>query len=592
MRLAVHALGEDRVLACRDDGRRWVLGVGAGELGQAAARTALTTLAEEGPALPAPPLHRDHAVASLTELEHWAAALDGPGGAGAGDQVVRWPFAGSTYRMCLRPGRAGELVRAASQALRARIPEPEHARALAGRAVLVLTAPEPAPGSPGPAPAPGMLERWTGQEWQPHALVPPAVVDPVTGLVHRVVRRRDPHAPGAFVHLHAELPHLSSVDPRWQPDPLAPAGTLEAADGERVAVLSGLAHLCGAYQGQGERRQASTRELINGGARVLTVGQWRPHDPALHTQPGFPFRPHEQDLSTWWLRGREHPRDGAPSSPCWVPLSLVHAGYLASALAGLPATNSHNLVGLQAGRNAREALDRAAAELLAQDAVARWWYDGGPSLPEVPLPAPVAARDSMIALRMLAVPSATGLPVRLAVADDGDVLALGYAGAAGAEEAASGAVCAALIQHASARDLTRRDSLIRRGPELGNGGVAGLAPYDSGRRYASAFAGRHLMVDPMCHLQRGLDPVVADRVRVRTRPAPGAGPEPEAAAPPAPMPALLSLSPRVVSVDVTTDRVRAAGFCAHRLLATGLRRLTVAAFPQHVTDAREPYPGW
>ncbi|WP_418275693.1 YcaO-like family protein [Isoptericola jiangsuensis] len=606
MRLTVHRLGEDRVLACRDDGRRWVLDVGADGLEGDAARSALDALAAvaDGEPVTGPPPGPDVAAASLRGLAQVAVALDREGSDGgtsereASERVVRWPFAGSTYRVRLRAGRAVELADTVSALLRATVADPEQARALVEDPVAIVAGPATVavPGSgagsrsPGPGPATGFLERWTDGGWRPHAVDPPAVVDPVTGLLHRVVRRRaDPRVPSGFVHLHAELPYLASVDARWQPDLLAPAGAL-GADADRAAVLSGLAHLCGAHLGQGELRRATPAELTATGHRVLTVTQWRPHDPALDGMPGFPFVPSGPDDRAWWLRGTEHAEDGP--APCWAPFSLVHAGYLSARLEGLTATNGHNLVGLEAGRSRDEALDRAAGRLLAQDAVARWWHDGGAPLPGVPTPPRVGDDGAVVEVRVLAVPTRSGVPVRLAVADDpeDDVVALGYGCAVDATVAAELAVGEALVQHASARDLAVEESLIRRAPVLGNGGVAGLAPHDPDRRYGETFADRRSLIDPMCHVQYGLDPAVVADVRRRTRALGDAPDEPRADG--APFVRLVATADRVVTVDVTTPRVRDAGYCAHRVLATGLRRLSVGAFPQVRSDATTPYPGW
>ncbi|WP_407319891.1 YcaO-like family protein [Isoptericola halotolerans] len=611
MSLAVHRLGDDRVVVARDDGRRWVLDVGPHDLDGEAARSALATLADRGgAAAPAgPPVGTDEVATSVRHLERIAAALDGDGADGAyrtdsaggtPGRVVRWPFAGATYRLRLRAGGAAALAGTVSAVLRATIADADQAEALVEDPVRVVHAKPAAPRHAPPSdasetgPAPGVLERWTSGGWEPHVVEPPPTVDPVTGLLRRVVRRApDARAPRAFVHLHAELPTLASVDPRWQPDLLAPAGALDGQDAERAAVLSGLAHLCGAWLGQGELRRATDRELRDAGERLLGVREWRPHDPALQTLPGFPFRPVAPGAPTWWLQGTEHL--GATTAPCWVPFSLVHAGYLASRLVGLAATNGHNLVGLEAGQDRSEALDRAAGRLLAQDAVARWWYDDGPALRDVALPPQVRDDDAPVALRVLAVPSPSGVPVRLAVADDReqDVVALGYACHEDPAVAAEGAVWEALVQHASASDLARPDSLIRRAPELGNGGVAGLAAHDPQRHYGAAFADRRRMIDPMCHVQYGLDPDVVRQVRRRTQPDTGPGAEPDGAPPTgSTFTRLLEAPGRVVTVDVTTSRVRAGGFCAHRVLATGLRRLTVAAFPQRRSEAQAPYPGW
>ncbi|GAB3598647.1 YcaO-like family protein [Microbacterium tumbae] len=580
-RLAVHALGDDRMVVCADDGRRWTIDAPAALIDDEAVRDALSALrGPEADAVIVPPA--DDATILLTclgDLARLAATVTAP-------TTAQWTFAGRMHRVLLRPGDAASVAREVTACLLATVADAEEARGLAARPLVdEISGARPARRPP----AEGMLERWADGAWHPHRLDPPPLVDAVTGILRRIVERpRDPQSPPEFVHLHAELPHLSSIDGRFRPDPLAPAGGFRGAatPPEHEAILSGVAHECGAYLGQGVRRAASAAELRLAGERVLTVTEWRPHDPRLHEMPGFPFVRDDPALRTTWLRGED--AQGA----CWVPLSLVHAGYLASRLDDLPPTNGHNLVGLQAGFTRAEALDRAAAHLIAQDAVARWW-SGGSRLAETPLPAVARWEQSPWRVRVMAVPSRFGMPVRLAVVDDPaeGVVALGHGCAQSPSEAAARALSEALVQHASARDLLRPDSLIRDAAALGNGGVAGLAPYDARRRYADAFSDRRRMIDPMCHLQYGLDPEAVDHTRRRLEPS---GVEAEATAPPSgsPFAALTRGCRRVVRVDVTTRRVRDAGASAVRVLAPDLARLSVAAFDGSESSTAHPYPGW
>ncbi|GAA1962499.1 YcaO-like family protein [Microbacterium aquimaris] len=618
--LSVHALGEDRLLVSAWGGRRWVLEAPPSQIDAPAVQAALDRLrasAENAPALPA----------TLGTSPGWeecdeSAGSDGEGKDGEGRLVtgretppvvvgldalgtlaakvrrkttVGVLFAGRLFRTTLAPGDSAHDAAELSRMLRATIAEPAHAATLAGPAVRDEITPLLRAGADvtGTAREHDAVEEWNGASWCAHRRRPRPLVDPVTGILARVTARPvDPDAPPGFVHLHAELPHLTSVDQRFQPDPLAPAGGFRGgASPDDEAVRSGLAHLCGAYLGQGQIRLADATSLRAAGDEVLTVDRWRPHPPELHTHPGFPFVRLGDDDPTWWLRGDECGRT------CWVPLSLVHAGYLASELDPLPRTNGHNLVGLGAGFTTAEARDRAAAHLIAHDAVSRWW-ESDDALREVDAPGPV--REAWVgcgwSLRVLAVPSRFGVPVRLAVVDAADqgVVALGFGCAREADDATESAVAAALIQHASARDLAGETSLIRNAAVLGNGGVAGLMPFDPDRRYADAFADTRRLIDPMCHLQRGLDPrVVADTRRRVTPAAPEASVDvggPATGAGPSPWEAL-TRSARTVLVDVTTDEVRQAGTHAVRVLAPDLRRIDVAAFDDP-SRASHPYPGW
>lgn len=579
-RITVHDLGDDRLVVCGDDGRRWILAVPAASVHSEAVRGALDEIRASGPHIEIV-VGQDHVeVTSTAALRDFASTCD--------DRCeVVWRYAGQPHRILLDPPNAPATVELVEKLLRAGVREPDVAAALT-KTPLIADPLSLRPGEDRDADV-NVLERWEGDAWTPHRLRPAPSVDPLTGILRRIVPRpAEPWHPPGFHHLHAELPHLASVDPRYQPDALAPAGAFTGGPDtpERAAVLSGIAHYCGAYLGQGELRRATAYELRTTGQRVLTLAEWRPHDPTLHAMPGFPFVPDDDRAVNWWLAGDE---DG---ETCWVPLALVHAGYLASGLHPLPPTNSHNLVGLQAGTDLADAADNAAAHIIAHDAVARWWRNPS-ALPACDLPATLRTptHDSPLDIRVLAIPSLTGLPVRLVVADDrrDDIIGLGFAAAANLEEAASRAAAEALVQYASARDLNSPHSLIRDAESIGNGGVAGLATFDPNRRYAeTAFADTRRLTDPMCHVQYGLSASSVARVRQRTAPHGTAHPLDSGAQP---LSSLLASGSRVVVVDVTTPRVRETGFAACRILAPQFERLTPSAFPAW-NDRTPPYPGW
>lgn len=579
-RITAHALGTDRLVVCGDDGRRWILTAPAAAVHTDAVSAALDEIRASGPDVDIPVGQRHVEVDSTVTLRDLASTYEVR-------SIVLWRYAGQPHRILLDPLNAPVTVDLVERLLRAGVREPAVAVALT-KTPLISDSLSLLPGDDRDAGV-DVLERWEGDAWVPHRLRPAPSVDPLTGILRRIVPRpAEPWHPPGFQHLHAELPHLASVDPCFQPDALAPAGAFTGGPDtpERAAVLSGIAHYCGAYLGQGEIRRATADELRAGGQRVLTVAEWRPHDPTLHTMPGFPFVPDDDHTVTWWLAGDE---DG---ETCWVPFALVHAGYLASVLRPLPPTNSHNLVGLQAGTDLADAADNAAAHIIAHDAVARWWRNPH-ALPacDPPLTLRTPASKTSIEIRVLAVPSVTAVPVRLVVVDDraDDIIGLGFAAAASPEDAAAKAAAEALIQYASAVDLNSPHSLIRNAESIGNGGVAGLAAFDLHRRYdKTAFADVRRLTDPMCHVQYGLSASSVVRVRQRTAPQGSADPPTGDARP---LASLLVSDSRVVVVDVTTPRVREAGFAACRILAPRYERLTPAAFPS-IDDQTPPYPGW
>ncbi|MBG6055714.1 thiazole/oxazole-forming peptide maturase SagD family component [Salinibacterium sp. CAN_S4] len=379
------------------------------------------------------------------------------------------------------------------------------------------------------------------------------------------------------------------------------AGTTTAIELLEPGILSGIAHYCGADLREGVRKSASAVEIVQGGERWFDLRDWEPHDPALHNIPGFPFSLFEPQRTREWVLGRD--QDGE----VWVPLSLVHAGYLREGDDASSATNANNLVGLQAGRSWEDAVERACAHIVAHDAMAVWWSSTA-TAQEAPLPELVQQvfESSPLQVTVLAIQSTTGLPVRLAVVDDrvDEIVSLGFAAHAIADQASELAVVEALIQHASARDLATEKSLIRNSAALGNGAIAGLAPFDPTRQYAHAFENNHRgLIDPMAHIQYGIDPKVVARTRARVTASGLAASVQSSSA----FVTTLQEAGRVVILDVTTERVRSAGLHAARVLMPGFARMQPAAFPLDPTGrlsrAREvldwqsdahptPYPGW
>lgn len=603
-RVDVFELTPEVCIVVGGNGQQWRIAASLSVLRGPQGTAVLDDLRRQAGPVDPPARGRDERVVPSAEaLIALAAEVSSSGGR---EQTCLFPFAGYWHRVRLTARDGVISVRTALDCLLATISDPGTAAALLRPADLGDPLPSWSHRHAGPV-LPGTLERWVDGSWHAHPLTPAPVVDPLTGLLRRIVRRTSTHPlPTGFVHLHAELPYLESVDRRFRPDALAPAGALDAGTATAIellepGILSGIAHYCGADLRQGVRRSASAVEIERGGERWFDLRDWEPHDPALHDIPGFPFSPFEPQRTREWVLGWD--QDGE----VWVPLSLVHAGYLREGEDASSATNANNLVGLQAGRSWEDAVERACAHIVAHDAVAVWWSSTA-TAQEAPLPQPVehVFGPSPLHVTVLAIPSTTGLPVRLAVVDDrvDDIVSLGFAAHAIADQAGELAVVEALIQHASARDLEAEMSLIRNSAALGNGAIAGLAPFDPARRYARAFGSDHRgLIDPMAHIQYGLDPDVVAHTRERTT-AHGCTLPVDVTSSIAAM--LRAVGP-VITLDVTTERVLSAGFRAVRVLIPGFARLQPAAFPidpaGRLTRAREslnwapdprnaPYPGW
>ncbi|TQO20126.1 thiazole/oxazole-forming peptide maturase SagD family component [Rhodoglobus vestalii] len=606
-RIDIYILNSFECVAVGSDGQLWHLATAASNLLSAEGESVVHELRPRVQQTATPRHSRgDSSAPSAAGMISIAHGVDFGGERGT-THVVMFPFAGHWHRVLLTRGSAVATATQAIDCLSSTIADAATAAALREPAA-VADPIQSLLDDECRTPEPGVLERWVDGGWHSHSLTPAPIVDPVTGILHQVRRRSNiAPLPMGFVHLHAELPHLQSVDPLFTPDALAPAGALD--DGQRSSaeliepgLLSGVAHYCGTDLGQGEREYASSEAIRHRGERYFDLASWQPHDPALHTQAGFPFSALSPSTGIDWMQGQD------AVGPVWVPQSLVYADYLRGSRDSALPTNTNNLVGLQAGRSWAEAVERAAAHVVAHDAVAVWW-SSTERASAVPLPHVVRTVFSAASLRVraLAIRSTFGVPVRLAVIDDENenIISLGFAAHANTGEATELAVVEALIQHASAHDLAGENSLIRSSAGLGNGAVAGLAGWLPHRHYAHAFGARHRgLIDPMAHVQFGLDPRVVATTRWRTTPSePTHGPEQTSAV----NSIARAVGSLLTTVDVTTSRAHTAGFRAVRALVPGLARLQPAAFPlgpsARLAHAREqlgwsaaataePYPGW
>ena len=650
--LEIRALGSDTSVVVGHDGQiRRIDAVAdalVGEAGAAAVMAADPSLADD---------RRDLGV-TVTALDHLTAdvieELDDRAVTGAGEAsavVAVWPHLGTCWSAMADPGRGVWLSDAVDRLLAA-LPSVDLAHALtrppvqmsagvrAHADVVAASLVVEAWHSPGLPRHRGVLRRWHGVDASDHVLLPrpsprrrrhdppggaptaavspgprPALVDAVTGVIRRVTTRPPlPGMPPGFRHEHAELPAMTHIDEDWRPDPLAPAArlvgtpdTTPPVDHPREVLAAGVSHYCGAFLGQGAHRRATWSALTAAGGAAVDPVDLTLHDPAIAGVSGSPLVPFDRDTDTWWLAGSRC-RDAAP---CWVPLSLVHAGWLeVAALGPQPVTNYHNLTGLAAATDTEAAVERALEHVVAQDAVAAWWHRGG-ALARLPAPDEVTAAWAGpavdVTLTLLDVPGTTGVPVVLAVADDPDrgIVALGHAAGRSSRTAAHRAAAEALMQHAYARDLDDPDGLVRRSGALGNGAVGGLAPHRPERDYLAAHReDLRDVVDPMGHVEIGLDPPVVARTRRRVRPE-GTTRHRIASAPV--VDTVLAAGWEPVAVDVTTDDVRACGWSAVRVVVPGMQPLLPAAFPPPArrldavaealgwsarSDESCPYPGW
>lgn len=431
------------------------------------------------------------------------------------------------------------------------------------------------------------------------------------------------------------------------PDPVAP-------DVREAVLASAVAHLAGPWTGAAPVTTAPRATLDAAGQASVDPDLLAVTDPAVVADPRSPLRPLDPARPLAWVRG-VRAADGAPVQ---VPARVAHTYVDPGAVADQPASGFPNLVGVGAARTRADAVRVGLAHVVAHDAVARWWRTADAPPPPVLAP-PAALADAWsgadVALDLRALPAPAGWVVVLAVVRDAErgLLATGHGAApctaprtsattrpscaagptpsrtedsaAGVEHAARTAATDALVQLVTARDLDRPDSRLRAAQAAGLGDVPGLLAHRPDRTYLDAVpplpdapAVRPGLLDPLVHLQVGLDPRIVAHVERRLRTAPlGAAVSragrptvgvPGVAPPAAGVPRAVDLADlpappttdvpdpaTAVVVDVTPPALAGRGWHAVRVLVPGALRLEPGAFPVRAPAGRRetlPWPGW
>ncbi|WP_309135698.1 YcaO-like family protein [Cellulomonas sp.] len=437
-----------------------------------------------------------------------------------------------------------------------------------------------------------------------------AVLDGLTA----VRLRHDPDLPAGFHHHQVRMPLAPGVD--------AQAVAVQLTDGPPdpdALVDAVVRHWAGEDHGQLDVVDATAAELRARGVPLLDLSDLRLVAPDVLARPGCPLVRVDDRTRTAWAAATRHRADGTATAGR-VPYAQAVVRWL-DTRPDLPVAHPMNMAGLGAGHGHAAALEAACRDVAAQDAAWTWWSDSA-----APAPVRVAVVEDVarawggtsLALDLRRLPSPLGVPVVLAVVDDGDVATLAVA-AGPDHEAQPRAAARALWQLVVARDLADPDgSLVR-------SAVPGLPPHRPDRDYLDAAGpGQRRLVDPLAHVQLTLDPAVRTRLRARlgagrTAPVPATAPPAAggagtsgslpATAPPhgCARATVLAAGRDVWVVDLTTAEVAAAGWRCVRVLAPGTSRLPVGAFPPDpaVAEAaaralgREPgpaeavpWPGW
>jgi thiazole/oxazole-forming peptide maturase SagD family component len=386
---------------------------------------------------------------------------------------------------------------------------------------------------------------------------PELLLDERTGIVTDV--RELPAAPGMPARLR--MCEVDVADMRqvadWPNDRRASGAAWHDFDLARDAAIGeAVERYCGSWlPPDREIRHASYRRLRRDGVPAL--------DPRrLNLSPLAP------DAECGWIEAFSHTTREA----VWVPATLVSP----QAEPG----------GLAAGTSAEHAVTAGLEDVLGHDAAAVWWANAA-RLPRLPVPAEIRALIADTAdthdVTLIPLDNEFGVPIVAAAVFDRvrRWLSVGFATRPDALEAAKDALAGGFgLQHTfrTLDDERARAGLAR---------PRDLKPHRADRRYLDSYRDDFADVtDPLCRQQLYLDPRAAARVAPWTRDLPVRGWD-----------GLPALGERrlkayrdrveargfeVLSVDLTTRDVAAAGFHAARTLVPGL----VTAGLPHRGDGR------
>ncbi len=306
---------------------------------------------------------------------------------------------------------------------------------------------------------------------------------------------------------------------------------------------------------------------------------------------GFPFTRYTSELRLTWIGTR----DLITGEDVLVPDQLVHLNRRTFRRPPEPAITPVRYAGIAAGPTQNAAILTALLEVIERDAVTLWWHSGAQAVPvqlhRCPNLGPLLADPMADALTysLWLLPSTGIAPVVGALVRDRqhDVLAFGSACRATTPAAAIKAVTEALQILTLARELLDPYSNIYQAAERGIAETQTYKPHRPDRRYLDDYrTDRRDLHDLGTHAQIYLDPrmhaVTLDRLDPdRLAPLTADAPLPEVAGDllASCLAALAAQGQRVLTADITTSDVAAAGLHVARVIVPGWYGNAPAAFP-------------
>ncbi|MEU0007629.1 YcaO-like family protein [Streptomyces sp. NPDC006314] len=342
----------------------------------------------------------------------------------------------------------------------------------------------------------------------------------------------------------------------------------------RSAVGEAVERYCGSRLPQDRLRYGSYARLRGDGVPALDPRRLHLYSQRQYRSDGFPFAPLTADAECAWVEGRSW----TTGEPVWVPAFLVAHGEHD------PVAYSDPLVaGVACGVNEEHAVTSGLEEVIERDTTMLWWANAA-RLPRLPLPDRIRelVADSLDAydITLIHLDNEFGVPVMAAAVLDRATrwLTIGFATRPSAEDAAEKALAEGFTLHHTCHYLDSEKALADGQAELPH--LGNLKPHRADRRYLDSYRADFADVrDLLCQQQIYLDPRAGERVAPWVQDLPSRSWEGLPALAERRLAAYLERVEargfEVISVDLTTCDVEAAGFTAAHTLVPGL----VSNFP-------------
>ncbi len=401
---------------------------------------------------------------------------------------------------------------------------------------------------------------------------PGLLVDDRTGIVTGAVEL--PPSPGMPARLRmcaVEVADMRRVT-NWPNDRQASGSSWHDFDLARQAAIgAAVERYCGSWLApEREVRFGSYAQLARYGVPAIEPGRLNLYSAEQYRFPGFPFSPLTPDAECSWVEGFSH----TTGESVWVPAFLISN----ERQPGEARFADPLIAGLATGSSEEHAVTSGLEEVLERDTTMLWWANT-PRLARLPIPDGIR---SLIAdtvdgyeVTLIQLDNEFDVPVIAAAVLDRVTrwLSLGFATRPDALEAAKKALAEGFTLQRTCRALDNEHELaaLRQDrPRLGD-----LKPYRADRRYLDSYREDFADVENLlCQQQIYLDPRAGRWVSPWVRDLPERTWD-----------ALPSLGERrlkayrdrveargfeVISVDLTTCDVAAAGFHAAHTLVPGL----------------------